>query len=151
MTAINHSLTGAVIGLWVGGPWLAVPLAIISHYVCDAIPHFGLNVPPEAVLVTTKFRNYLLVEALLCFLLVMGLASLRPEHWLLAAACAFAAAAPDFLSVNRYLTVRRGQTWTPGRYTKFAQDIQWFERPIGGAVEIAWFIAACMILTPLLA
>lgn len=150
MTAINHALTGALIGLVVGQPLAAVPLAVGSHFVCDALPHFGTGLPDKVVLKTDAFRNYLLADALLCFLAVCALAVFRPEHWLLAAVCALAAAAPDFASVNRYLKTRRGLKWKPGRYTKFASDIQWFERPIGGVVEVAWFIGAIVLLVPLL-
>jgi hypothetical protein len=148
MTAINHALTGTVIGLLVGQPLLAVPLAVGSHYVCDALPHFGTGLPDKVVLKTNKFRDYLVVEAILCFLLVVGLATIRPEHWLLAAICAFTATAPDLLSIKRYFITRRGQRWQPTTYGKFAKSIQWFERPIGGLVELAWFIAAIAIIIP---
>ena len=150
MTAINHALTGTAIGLLVGQPLLAVPLAVGSHYVCDVLPHFGTGLPDKVVLKSDKYRDYLAVEAGLCFLLVVGLASFQPQHWLLAAICAFAAAAPDLLSINKYLAFRRGRRWQPGRYVRFASNIQWFERPIGAVVEIAWFVAALVIIIPFL-
>lgn len=148
MTAINHALTGTVIGLLVGQPLVAVPAAVASHYVCDVLPHFGTGLPARTVIRTNRFRDYLIVEAGLCFLLVVCLASFRPEHWLLAAICAFAAAAPDLLSINRYLKMRRGLKWQPGRYSNFAHRIQWFERPIGAVVEAAWSVAAIIIIIP---
>jgi hypothetical protein len=150
MTAINHALTGTAIGLLIGQPLLAIPAAVGSHYVCDVLPHFGTGLPQKTLLKSNKFRNYLVVEAILCFVVVACLAILRPEHWWLAAICAFAAAAPDLLSINKYLTIRRGKRWQPGRYTKFANDIQWFERPIGAVVEVAWFVAAVIIIIPFL-
>jgi hypothetical protein len=150
MTAINHALTGTAIGLLVGQPLLAVPLAVGSHYVCDVLPHFGTGLPDKVVLKSNKYRDYLAVEAGLCFLLVVGLAGFRPQHWLLAAICAFAAAAPDLLSINKYLAIRRGRRWQPGRYVRFASAIQWFERPIGAVVEVAWFVAALVIIVPFL-
>ncbi|HEY5152520.1 MAG TPA: hypothetical protein VII55_00950 [Candidatus Saccharimonadales bacterium] len=150
MTAVNHALTGTLIGLLVGQPLAAVPLAVGSHFVCDALPHFGTGLPDNILLKTKAFRNYLFADAFLCFLLVCILALMRPEHWLLAAVCALAAASPDFLSINRYWKTRRGLKWKPGRYVKFASGIQWFERPIGAVVEIAWFIGAVVLLVPLL-
>jgi hypothetical protein len=150
MTAINHALTGTVIGLLVGQPLLAVPLAVGSHYVCDVLPHFGTGLPDKVVLKSDRYRNYLAVETGLCLLLVVGLAGFRPQHWLLAAICAFAAAAPDLLSINKYLAIRRGRRWQPGRYVRFASRIQWFERPIGAVVEVAWFVAALVIIVPFL-
>ncbi len=146
MTAINHALTGSVIGLAVGQPWLAIPAAIVSHYVCDALPHFKANLPDDILLKTRGFRNYLAAEAALCFSLVLALAVFQPLHWVLAAVCAFAAAAPDLLSINKYLLMRKGRRWKPGRYARLASKIQWFERPIGGLVEVAWFVGAIVLL-----
>lgn len=148
MTATNHALTGAAIGLVIGEPLLAVPAALVSHFVCDALPHYSSSLPDEVVLKSKAFRNYLVGEASLCLFLVICLALFKPDHWLLAASCAFLAAAPDLVSVNRYLAVRRGQPFRPGRYVRFARRIQWFERPIGGVVEIAWFIAMLLIIVP---
>ena len=41
MTATNHILTGATIALAVNHPAVAIPLAFVSHFAWDAIPHFG--------------------------------------------------------------------------------------------------------------
>lgn len=148
MTAVNHALTGTFIGLVVGQPLIALPVALASHFACDALPHFGTRLPSEITLKSNSFRNYLIVEATLCFLIVLGLAVLRPQHWLLAAVCAFLAASPDLLSVNRYLKIRHGKHWKRNTYSKFAGNIQWFERPIGAVVEAAWFAAAIIVILP---
>lgn len=150
MTAINHALTGAVIGLVIGEPLAAVPAALASHFVCDAIPHFKRNVPPKKLLRSNWFRNYLHLDAGLCILLVLCLAILQPQHWLLAAVCAFTATSPDLLWINKYLKTRRGEHWKRNAFLAFAGNIQWFERPIGGVVEVAWFAAAITILVPFL-
>lgn len=150
MTATNHALTGTAIGLLVGEPLLALPLALVSHYVCDAIPHFGTGLPEKTLMKSNAFRNYLFIEAALCFGVVLLLFTVQPQHWLLAAACAFTAAAPDLLSSNRFWSQRRGKPWKPHPYTRFASKIQWFERPIGAVVEAAWFIALAILLTPLI-
>ncbi|HZL07739.1 MAG TPA: hypothetical protein VFC50_00915 [Candidatus Dormibacteraeota bacterium] len=150
MTAVNHALTGTLIGLVIGQPLAAVPLAVASHFVCDALPHFGTGLPKKVVLKSRAFRDYLFAEAFLCFLLVVMLAVLRPQHWLLAAVCAFAAASPDFVSAKGYLKTRRGLDYQPGRYARFASDIQWFERPIGAVVEVVWFVSALVLLVTIL-
>lgn len=150
MTAINHALTGAVIGLVVGEPLIAVPAAVASHFVCDALPHFGSSLPDGVQLKTKSFRNYLIAEASLCMLLVAVLAIFQPQHWLLAAVCAFLATAPDLAWIDKYLKLRRGQQWKRNGFAKFADGIQWFAKPIGAVVEIAWFAAAIIILVPFL-
>jgi hypothetical protein len=145
MTATNHALTGAIIGLAVGQPAIAVPAAFASHFVCDALPHYG-SAKPDKTIRSAGFRNYLVVEALLCFLVVLILAIARPPHWQLASLCAFLAASPDFFWINKYMTIRAGRTWHPNAFSRFAVGIQWFQRPIGAVVEAAWFIAAVAIL-----
>jgi hypothetical protein len=149
MTATNHALTGAIIGLAVGEPIIALPAAFLSHFVCDVLPHYG-NPNSDKVIKTNGFRNYLIVEAVLCFLLVLTLAVVRPENWLLAAACAFLAASPDFLWINKYLTIRAGRIWKPNLFSRFALGIQWFQRRIGAVVELTWFAAAIIVLSQFL-
>jgi hypothetical protein len=40
MTASSHALIGTVIAAKIGNPALAIPLAVASHVVADAIPHW---------------------------------------------------------------------------------------------------------------
>jgi len=40
MTATGHAIIGTVIAAKVGDPLLAIPLALASHIVADAIPHW---------------------------------------------------------------------------------------------------------------
>lgn len=148
MTATNHALTGAVIGLVIGQPLLALPIAFLSHFVCDALPHFGSNETDNDKWVKSlSFETILIVDTSLCVILVGVLAVTHPLHWQLAAVCAFVAASPDLFSINYYLKVKMGKKWRPNLYSRFASWIQWFERPIGGFVEAAWFIAAVTIIS----
>lgn len=147
MTATNHALTGTAIGLLIGNPSVALPAALASHYVCDAIPHFGMQDTNNAHLKTGGFARYLIVEATVCGLIVLLLMIRRPEHWWLAALCAFAAASPDLLWIPRYIAAHRRKNWRPSWHSRFAGGIQWFQRPIGAAVEVAWLIAAVAIVS----
>lgn len=148
MTATNHALTGAIIGLVIGEPLVALPAALASHFVCDAIPHFGDGTKSLKRLKTNNFRNYLVLEFCLCVLLVSCLALFRPENWFLASVCAFLATSPDLVWINKYMKTRGGQKWKRNAFEAFASNIQWFEKPIGAVVEVAWFIAALVILVP---
>lgn len=148
MTATNHALTGAIIGLSLHNPWLAVPAALASHLVCDAIPHFGSN--DKDLIKKRSFVHYLVVDAALCGVLVILLALTHVSWWWLGALCAFAAAAPDFLSIRRFVLVRRGKKFAYTKLEWFLKQIQWFERPSGAVVELAWFVVAVTILSALL-
>ncbi len=144
MRAVNHALTGALIGLTVSEPLLALPAALVSHYILDAIPHHGSR--DDSWLKTKSFRYSLYIDALLCSLFVAALIIIEPARWFQAVVCAFIAAAPDLLSFNRYLHIVRRKAWRPSAYAKFAHDIQWFERPIGAVVEVVWFGASLVLL-----
>jgi len=146
MTATNHALTGAVIGLAIANPLLAIPLALLSHYVLDALPHYHPDTPDERLMRSKGFMIYLAVEALLCFLIVLLLVISRPDGWLLAVFCAFVAAAPDLLSIPTFQRVRHGKPQKLNAYTRFAKNIQWFERPSGAIVEIVWFLSISIAL-----
>jgi len=150
VTATNHALTGAVIGLVAANPLVALPAALLSHYVLDALPHYHTAMPDEKLYKTLGFKLYLMTEALLCFAIVQFLFFSHPVNWLLAAICAFVAAAPDLLSINQYILIREGKKWKPNLYTKFASKIQWFERPTGAVVEIVWFVSLVIILVKIL-
>jgi hypothetical protein len=147
MRAINHALTGAIIGLTVSEPFVAVPAALLSHYVLDVIPHYGTGKDEKSTLKSNVFRNQLILDAAFCLILVLVLAISTPINWELATICAFLAAAPDFASMPRYLSIRSGKKHQRSRYEKFATKIQWFERPVGGFVEVTWFVAAIFILS----
>ena len=150
MQAINHALTGAVIGLTIEAPEIAIPIAITSHFALDAMPHYGPTVPDEVRLVRNRFVALLVADAILCLLLVFLLMIRRPQNWILAVLCACAAAAPDFWSLRRFIRYRAKQPYHPGRIARFHTKIQWFQRPIGWPVEVVWFCAMSMILSTLI-
>lgn len=147
MRAINHAMTGALIGLISGEPLVAVPAAVVSHFVMDAIPHHGGSQSDDQTIRSRWFNLMLVTDAVLCAALVVVLASKQPLNWQLAAVCAFLAAAPDFLSFNRYIKTIRRKPVRLSHFVQWTRDIQWFERPIGAVVEIAWFAAALVLLS----
>ncbi len=146
MTATNHALTGALIGLVIGQPWVALPVSFLSHFICDAIPHFDPVMPTDQWIKTRKFRNLLIADGSLCMLLVTILAIVQPSYWLLASFCAFLATSPDLFWINQFITTRRGMVWRPNAFSRFASAIQWFTAPIGAVVEAVWFLSCLTLL-----
>lgn len=144
MTATNHALTGAVIGLSINQPLLALPLAITSHFVLDSLPHFAsTKMQPGSKL----FKKYLFADAIFCAALVAFLAFSQPAYWLLAAACAFLATSPDLMWFREFAAAESNQH-IPKRtdwLRKFHAKIQWYQKEPGIVVEIIW--VAVMLLT----
>lgn len=147
MTALNHAVTGALIGFVSGNPLMALPAAFLSHFVCDAIPHYG-SVGGKTW--TKAFKLYLLTDALLCVMLAGLIAYRHPVHWVLAAFCAFAATSPDLLWVKKFIYglkhKRQYKHTSKLDYALGSDGIQWFQRPIGAVVEVAWLVGIGALL-----
>lgn len=144
MTATNHALTGAVIGFTISNPAIALPLALISHVITDAIPHFADD---RAELSSRKFRTLLYADMSVCVLLVLALAVLHPMGWLLASLCAFIATSPDVLWLPDFIASVKG-TKKPeyGPIRRFLSWVQWSETRQGAYIEIIWFIGLSILV-----
>lgn len=137
MTASNHVFTGAFIGLSVHQPVLAVALAIASHFVLDTIPHFG-DKSRWTKRTSHLFKIILAADATIVATIFTVIAIIQPAYWQLAVACAFAAAAPDFMWLPHYIKDLRGVP--PRAYNKiehFHSRIQ-TERAWGIGIEVIW-------------
>lgn len=154
MTAPNHALTGAIIGLSISNPFFALPLAFLSHFLCDAIPHYD---PAESDM-RKLFRSkrfvieFLAVGASLCFAIVLTLAIVRPQNWEQAAVCAFLAASPDLFWFPWYVRIRKGADiiLPKGWFFWFHDKVQWKTGPKLIWIEITWAVGCCTMLSRLL-
>lgn len=143
MTAINHALTGAAIGLAVSNPAVALPLAFLSHFVCDAIPHYDApGTAAERIASKRLIYEQIVAGAVLCFLLVVVLFIARPHHWFIVALAAFLAASPDLLWIPRWIEARRTGTdpGPRGWFRQFHHKIQWKTGPKFVWLEAVWFV-----------
>lgn len=157
MTATNHALTGIVIALAVKKPELAIPLAFLSHFALDAIPHYN---PPKVTkelftnfptnwrkkFADPLFRAIFAGDMFLFVLLLIGLPFIHHSGvvgWTIFFS-ALVAASPDFIS-GRYLIyqVLKIKPINPNKISflsRFHIWVQWMERPWGIMVELVWFI-----------
>ena len=60
MTATGHAILGTVIAAKIGNPALALPIAIASHFVADAFPHWD-----TATNIRRKGKKRVMIEAFL--------------------------------------------------------------------------------------
>jgi hypothetical protein len=143
MTGFNHGMTGAVIALAVKEPELAVPLAFLSHFACDVIPHWDYGAAGDpGKLFTHKFNRALLWDFIsgVTAMVIMGL--LFPSDKWLIWACMIAAAIPDLTSLYYRFYIERLKKGKQKPFfpffAKFHHAIQ-HEFKHGYYVEIAWF------------
>ncbi len=149
MTAINHALTGAVIGLTFSNPITAVVGAFASHFILDALPHFGFRNLNER---GRRFGAMLLSDMLLCYILVALLVILQPEQWFIACIAAFAAASPDFMWAPDYIRTLRGKNerGVSNPLKWFHSVIQWYQKPPGAFLELLYAVAIIALLATLI-
>ena len=134
MQALNHMVFGSLVAVTVNEPVIAVPVALASHFLLDAIPHYGNN--PRAALGSRAFNIRLLLDILACILVMSIFLSLNPINPTLILICAFFAVLPDIFWPFALVVKHKGPIW---EFFKFHKNIQ-HESPSGIYVEIAWFI-----------
>lgn len=131
MIALNHVLTGEAIALAVKRTIIAVPLAFLSHFVVDAIPHFG-NVPfytPG----NPVFPFIVVADVLLAIASVFIVCHYAKNKTWHIVACSIAAALPDAFWAL-YYAQGEPSSW----FYNFHQNIQWCEQPFGIITELAY-------------
>jgi hypothetical protein len=145
MTGFNHGITGAVIALTIKQPVLAVPLAFLSHFATDAIPHFGLG---KENILNRKFSVILVADFIFSIFLMAALAILFPAHLWLIWACMIAAASPDLMWAYHHLyQVRiKKNKLKLGQFARFHSKIQWSQTLAGIGVEAVWFLLMGLII-----
>lgn len=148
MTATNHAALGAVIALTVKEPILVLPLAVISHYALDALPHFGY---PGGGGFAEAFKHRLtFLYGLFDFItLVVFIILIWQLNWLVYVAAA-TAVAPDIANIYRYYFRERKGLSKPSEgniISRFHHRIQWCTYPWGILVELAMTTLLFLLIT----
>lgn len=135
---------GAIIAYAFKQPALALPIAFISHFLLDSLPHFGDNGVAKEGYFSTYKRAVVAVDCVLAALFVIWLFSL---HNPLALLCAIVAASPDFVWAYRELIIKlRGSAKPRNIITRFHEKIQWGEFRWGWIAEILYLAGFLMVL-----
>jgi hypothetical protein len=154
MTATNHALTGAIIGLAVTNPFIALPLAFMSHFLLDILPHFGYkgNKGFQEALRHRNSKILPIVELALFVIILVLLLRSSVSMWVYL--CALLAVLPDFGGVWNYLAYEKhGKKQNKFLYyfhIRFHRPIQRYERPWGIYIEIIYFLIALTLTVKLL-
>lgn len=139
MTATNHYLTGVAIATIVPNPIIALPLAFISHFILDVLPHFGDKDYRQKL---PKFYWIWRIDfVILCGFLIWTFMSL-PWWFMLAG---FLGTSPDLAWVYRFQFLeKQGKYHEPKMnwFNQFHAHIQKFERSWGIYLEV---IYACFV------
>lgn len=149
MTATNHAVTGAVIAAGLKRPELAIPLAFISHFVIDMIPHFeARDLPPNF---SKLFIAADVLISVIWIILLTVFASVEVPAWLIFV-CSAVAVSPDFMWVFRYLRIKdldKVFTEPMSRIARLHLNIQFSETLKGIMVEAVWLALMVSLLIKL--
>ncbi len=142
MTATSHALTGAMIATVVKKPWLAIPLAFLSHFVCDAIPHFGIVMSFGS----PSMYIWLLVDGLAAVTFAIFLVKKGVNSPVLLAVCGFAAMSPDLAWLYYGINGQLSNIATFDSVSRFHAIIQWYQHPAGILVEVFWITIMVVLI-----
>lgn len=144
MTTANHALTGALIAVTIDQPYLVLPLAFASHFLLDALPHWGVD--DDTKTPKQKFYAHLRYEGIgLIGILTLLLSGVY--GWNIVLLASFVAVLPDIEWPVRYLFYARVDKQPPSTVSaRMHKRIQWCERSWGGYVEIAYFALGYLLL-----
>lgn len=143
MTTSNHLLAGSIIALTVKEPVLVLPLAFLSHFLLDALPHYGIN---DAELDSkSKFKRYINVE-LVGLIGIIILLNTGQYGWNLVSLAAFLAVLPDIeWPVHYFFFIAKGKKPPSTITSRFHESIQWSERRWGIFLEIIYFVCGYLL------
>lgn len=148
MTAVNHSVFGALTVAVVANPIIGLPLALASHFLLDSLPHFGAHTVAEAK--SRDFKSILLFDTFLtiCFTLLVTFAGIRAGwSWWLLPLGAFFGWIPDLMWYKHYKNDLRGEEKEWDFIRQFHKKIQRWELSWGWTVEVVWFVATVATLS----
>lgn len=144
MTGLNHSMTGAVIAKLLPLP-VAIPLAFVSHFVLDALPHFGEVFENRQKLSRAIWTIDVSLTALFLGFLI------STKQWVLFAG-ALVAILPDFAWIYRFTIAEKFGKVPPRPENKFNSwhvRIQHYESRKGLIFELAWLSVMIIALKSL--
>lgn len=141
MTATNHVLAGAIIVAFIDKPLVALPLAFLSHFVLDMIPHFGWK-----GLKNGNFLYVLATDVALATAVLISIFVLQLPNWQWLIAGGIIASSPDLIWLYYWVYELMGVKKPLDPFSHFAAKIQWSESTWGLMVEIPWFFASLALL-----
>lgn len=136
MTATNHGLMGAVIAVSLQRyPAVAIAAAPFTHFLLDAIPHFG-GLPSTK---SRLFFRILFADMTLAVASTLLVAWFWQNIALLVVVCAFLAASPDLMWLwLEYIRPTPQKKWP--WYARLHAWVQWSQTGRGVIVEAIWFV-----------
>lgn len=147
MLETPHVLIGAVIATAIPNPAVALPLALVSHFVTDYIPHWNPHINTELKAtgkISTRSKLIILLDAGLALMLGTYIAATRGNFIMIMLAC-FLAVLPDVAEIPYYfLGMKIG--WVD-KLIVWQRNHQWNVKPVWGILSQVIIVAVCLYFT----
>lgn len=141
MTATNHAITGALIAVVIKNPYLALPLALASHFALDVIPHGEPRDFRRLIAKAIIFGDCLIAGVVSVILSLTLNSAVSP--WLIFG-CMSLAVVPDLIWGIRYIRIKDlDKTFTEpmSKFSKMHINIQGRQFIKGFYIETIWLMA----------
>ncbi len=143
MTASNHVLTGALLLAAVPHPAM-LPVALVSHFALDALPHFDAPDPDHT---KKEFVYILFSDMAVAGSILLAIIVWQPVNWPLLVAGGILAASPDLMWFPHWVNELRGRPNKElGAISKFHSAIQRYTHFRNWPIEAAWFLVSGLLL-----
>lgn len=115
MLELAHALTGGLIAYEIGNPVLSLPLALLSHFAIDLLPHWNPHLSTEKKrlgFISHKTTFFVLIDCLIGLTLGLSLAfKALPDtrRMLFIIAGCFLAVLPDLVEAPFYFLHQKGK------------------------------------------
>lgn len=136
MLETPHAILGAAIATKIPNPFIAIPLAFLSHFALEKVPHWNPHINTE----TKKFgkptkQSTLIIAVDVAVALVSGFAiawQYLPNYYLFATiiACCFASVLPDLIEAPYFFFKMRNKFLE--KWLAFQKSIQADTTPLWG-------------------
>jgi len=113
MLELPHTLVGAAIATVIPDPRISLPLALLSHFVTDYVPHWNPHLNTElkaAGKISPRSKVIVMADAGLALMLGTYIAATSGNFFVIMAAC-FLAVAPDVAEIPYYFLGLKNVTW----------------------------------------
>jgi hypothetical protein len=131
MTATNHALSGALIGAFLPLP-IAIPVAFASHFVLDALPHYGIPHNKRNTSRSYRFIVFFDIFFALCFVA----SAIMFRKWKMGILGGVAYSPDSTWAFYYFIQGKNFRIETRNRFMSFHNSIQRLERPWGIYVEL---------------
>lgn len=145
MTASGHAVVGAAIATLIPNPVVSLPVALVSHFVCDKVPHWDVMTDKN------KTKTQILVQSTLDVLLGFALVwaififYLQSSNPLIIFLGAFTAQLPDWLELPYFVFHKHYPIFYQNyRIQKWVHDV-WFDSRLKAPWGIVTQVVVCAI------